>query len=332
MAIAALFVPSASVAQEPEAARPSETADRRAADEQPAAPAYDTQKLADEAHDLKPDDLPRLRARADGGDARAQVLLGLAHEIGVAGLEPQPGEALAWFLKAAAQGVSWAEAWAADFYYHGSTGIDRDLSRALALYTSAANHGDIRAAFVIGQMHFYGEGVPLNHREAAVWFRRATPSDPDIGARMAELAEAACDSSFCTSLRQVMGAIMTGTGDRIVDGWNATSREWDAAIRLPDSERCGLTTSDKTDLGDVQNYFCDSARIDDEARGTAMAKQLADAVEKALPPGYSRNERDMPRPGPSIFFARDGGYPHLRVTFNITPGSAQHRVTLLVGP
>jgi hypothetical protein len=40
---------------------------------------------------------------------------------------------------------------------------------------------------------------------------------------------------------------------------------------------------------------------------------------------------DVARPGPSTFFAREG-YPHLRVSFNITPGSAQRRVTLLVGP
>jgi hypothetical protein len=62
-----------------------------------------------------------------------------------------------------------------------------------------------------------------------------------------------------------------------------------------------------------------------------MARELADDVQKTLPAGYVRTERNTPRPGPSTFFARDG-YPHLRVTFNITPGSAHRRVTLLVGP
>jgi hypothetical protein len=132
-------------------------------------------------------------------------------------------------------------------------------------------------------------------------------------------------------IRQDIFEIKAGAADRFVEAWNATQIEWDAAIRMPGSERCGLTSSDRTNVGDVQNYFCDSAPIDDQARGTAMARQLADDVEKALPAGYVRTERNLPRPGPSTFFAREG-YPHLRVTFNMTPGSAQHRVTLLVGP
>jgi hypothetical protein len=62
-----------------------------------------------------------------------------------------------------------------------------------------------------------------------------------------------------------------------------------------------------------------------------MAKALADAVQAALPAGYQRRERSDLRPGPATFFAKDD-YPHIRVTFNVTPGSAHHRVTLLVGP
>ena len=86
---------------------------------QPAPAGYETSELVEAAHQLIADDLPRLQARADMGDPRSQVLLGLAYEMGSAGLTPQPPQALAWFLKAAAQGVPWAEAWAADFYFSG---------------------------------------------------------------------------------------------------------------------------------------------------------------------------------------------------------------------
>jgi hypothetical protein len=63
----------------------------------------------------------------------------------------------------------------------------------------------------------------------------------------------------------------------------------------------------------------------------SLAKKIADQVESALPAGYARSERSDVRPGPSTFFAKEG-FPHVRVTFNVTPGSAERRVTLLVGP
>lgn len=299
--------------------------------QQPAASLeFDTEQLMDAVELLTARDVPELRSQAESGDPRSQVLLGLIYEFGKAGVEAQPREAVSWFMRAAGQGVAWAEAWAADFYLHGSAGLERDPVKAAELYMSAANRGDPRAAFFVGQMHFHGDGVATNQRAAAAWFRRARPDDSDLVARMLDLADAACDTSFCVSLRQVVGAMTAGAPGRLVDTWNASAREWDAALSLPGSDRCGLTSSDRTDIGDVQSYFCDSARIDDETRGVAMAKQLADDVQTALPSGYTRTDRPDVRPGPSTFFARDG-YPPLRVTFNLTPGSAQHRVTLIVG-
>jgi hypothetical protein len=310
-------------------AQQSSDAPRSAA--QPAQAGYETSELVDAAHQLIADDLPILQARADMGDARSQVLLGLAYEMGSAGLKPQPPQALAWFLKAAAQGIPWAEAWAADFYFSGSAGVERDFSKALTLYQSAAAQGDTKAAFFIGQMYFYGDGVAANHRAAATWYHRALATDPVIVQPMIDLAESTCESAFCVALRQVVAAIMTGAANRFVDGWDDARKEWDANITLPDNDRCGLTSADRTNVGEVQNYFCDSAAIADETRGVALAKTLADQVQSALPSGYARSERSDMRPGPSTFFAKDG-YPHIRVTFNVTPGSAERRVTLLVGP
>ena len=148
---------------------------------------------------------------------------------------------------------------------------------------------------------------------------------------MIVLTDQPCASPFCVPFRQVVAAVMTDTANRFIDGWDEARHEWDSNITLPDSERCGLTSSDRTSVGEVQNYFCDSAQVADEARGAAMAKQLADIVARALPAAYSRSDRSDVRPGPSTFFAMDN-YPHIRVTFNTTPGSAQNRVTLLVGP
>jgi len=292
--------------------------------------AWDTQLLVNEAHNLTPEALPDLRKRADSGDARSQVILGLVLEMGSAGEKPQPAEALSWFLKAASQGVAWAEVWAADFYFSGSPGVPRDTFKALELYKSAAGRGDARASFFVGQMYFFGDGVSTNQREAAGWFRRATPEDPDTVARMVTLAESPCDSKFCVMLRQVVGAMMIGLVDRFTGTWNEMTQEWDSLIELPDSDRCGLTSSDRTEQGDVRNFFCDSELIADDVRGKTLEKELADAVQHALPEVFERKD-DLARQNPATFFERDG-YPHIRVSFNVTPGDAPRRVTLLVGP
>jgi hypothetical protein len=83
-------------------------------------------------------------------------------------------------------------------------------------------------------------------------------------------------------------------------------------------------------MGDVRNFFCDSELIADDVRGKALAKELADAVQHALPTAFERKD-DFGRENPATFFSRDG-YPHIRVSFNVTPGDAPQRVTLLVGP
>lgn len=295
-----------------------------------AEPIFETPALLQVVHALTEDDLPRVQARADTGDAHAQVLLGLVHEIGIAGVKPQPMEALGWFLKAAAQGVAWAESWAADFYFVGSSGIDRDAARALELYRSAGRRGDARAAFAAGQMYFHGDGVAVDHREAASWFRRAAPADPELVNRMVAVADVRCDTDFCLSLRRILGAMMTGWADRFAAEWSETAHEWSSDVVLPGSELCGFTSSDRTSTGEIRSYFCDSPRVGDEAEGVALARRIADEVERALPAGFARTERDTRRPGPSTLFASEG-YPPIRVTYNVTPGAAQHRVTLLVG-
>ena len=293
-------------------------------------PAWDTNTLVNEAHKLEAADLARVRQQADAGDARAQALLGLAYEMGAAGLEANAVQALNWFLKAADNGVPWAEMWAGDFYYTGSIGVPRDLYKALELYRSAADHGDPRAAFNVGRMYFFGEGVVTNHEEAAAWFRRAVPANPAIVGRMVALADAPCRTTFCVSLRQVVGAMTTSSADQFAGEWDDATHEWDAVKTLSGFDRCGFTSSNRTAEGDVQNYFCDSDTIADAAVGAATARQVADDVDQALGQGWSRSNGDGTRPN-AYFFTRDD-YPRVRVTYNVTIGDAPQRVTLLVGP
>jgi hypothetical protein len=85
--------------------------------------------------------LEQLERKALAGDAAAQCDLGVAFETGV---ERQSGE---------------------------KVGID--LSRAIDLYTKAANQDDMYAQSNIARCYFYGRGVSENIPEAIAWARRA---------------------------------------------------------------------------------------------------------------------------------------------------------------
>ena len=291
---------------------------------------WDTQALVREAGALTAEELGPLEARANAGDARAQALLGLAHEMGSAGLTANPVEALAWLRKAADQGVAWAEMWAGDFYYTGSPGVPRDLYKAMQLYQSSSSHGNPRAAFFVGRMYFFGEGVAVNHGEAANWFRRAMPQDPEFVGRMVTLAEGSCQTSFCISFRQLVGARLAQLPEIFVGDWDDTTSEWESIKDLPGSfVRCGFTSSNKKSDGEVENFFCDTDTIDDPMVGNATAKDVAEQVAAALPMDWSR--RFETRGAGSAYYFSSPDYPHVRVSYNTTQGDAYQRVTVLIG-
>jgi hypothetical protein len=294
----------------------------------PATAQWDTQALVREASTLKVEEVAPLRQRADAGDPRAQVLMGLATEMGAADLMPNSVQALDWFSRAADQGVAWAEAWAGDFYYTGSNGIPKDLYKALERYRSAADHGDSRAAVAVGRMYFFGEGVSADLAEAGKWFGRGAPAQGVLAGRMAALAIAPCADAFCVSLRQLIGAVMT-MSDEYAAEWNDMTHEWESLRTLPRFERCGFTSSDRTDMGDIQNFFCDTEVLADAEAGSRTASVVADDVAAALPPRWSRGT-ETPGARDSYLFSADG-FPRIRVTYNRTPGMAPQRVTLLIG-
>jgi hypothetical protein len=165
---------------------------------------------------------------------------------------------------------------------------------------------------------------------AAEWFRRALPADPDLVGRMVALSENECDTPFCLSLRQILGAMTTESGEQYAGEWDDTTHEWDAVKVLPDFDRCGFTSSNHTEKGNVQNYFCDSETITDAAVGAATARRVADDVKRAVGSGWALSNGTDDRAN-VYFFTRDG-FPRVRITYNTTLGDAPQRVTLLVGP
>jgi TPR repeat protein len=109
-----------------------------------------------------------LLARANGGDASAQVLVGESYAAGK-GVAPDLQLAANWYRKAAAQGSVAGEMRLAELYRDGGTGFSRDIAQAAAWYGKAAELGDVDAQGTLGVLYSIGQGVPQSYVEAYYW-------------------------------------------------------------------------------------------------------------------------------------------------------------------
>jgi TPR repeat protein len=118
---------------------------------------------------------PALLAKANGGDAAAQVQMGdnsCAAGSGVANDSRQSAEfykvAAAWYRKAAEQGSVAGQLRLAALYRDGR-GVPRDMEQAAEWYRKAAEQGDASAQGTLGVLYSIGQGVPLDNVEAYYW-------------------------------------------------------------------------------------------------------------------------------------------------------------------
>jgi hypothetical protein len=107
---------------------------------------------------------PALLARANSGDAAAQVQAGescaAAHDL------PQAAQ---WYKKAADQNSIPGELHLAVLYRDGGKSLPRDMTQAAAWYRRAADQGDPGAEGTLGMLYTLGQGVPRSDVEAYYW-------------------------------------------------------------------------------------------------------------------------------------------------------------------
>lgn len=121
-----------------------------------------------------------LLARAEQGDAKAQVVLGDAYlgrafQTGVT-VKPDPSEALRWFLRAADQNNVDALLELGTGYESGFFG-PKNAGKATEYYRRAAELGDTSAAADLVHLYLEGaDGLPRNFDEAAHWAGCPMPS------------------------------------------------------------------------------------------------------------------------------------------------------------
>jgi TPR repeat protein len=110
-----------------------------------------------------------LLAKANGGDAASQVLVGESYAAGK-GVTRDYNQAAAWYRKAAEKGNVSGELHLAALYRDGGgKGFPRDMVQAATWYRKAADQGDAGAQGTLGLLYSFGQGVPQSYVEAYYW-------------------------------------------------------------------------------------------------------------------------------------------------------------------
>lgn len=118
---------------------------------------------------------PALLAKANAGDAAAQVAVGeryaayAAEQRNVEHAGEGYRQAAEWYRRASDNAYIVAEAHLAALYRDGGKGFPRDMAQAAAWYRRAAEQGDVTAQGMLGVLYSIGQGVPHDDVEAYFW-------------------------------------------------------------------------------------------------------------------------------------------------------------------
>jgi TPR repeat protein len=69
---------------------------------------------------------------------------------------------------------------------------DKDYAKALELFTKAAEQGHAEAQNELGDMYFYGHGIPVDKEKAGYWYRKAAPQGIENAQRKIQDGQNAC--------------------------------------------------------------------------------------------------------------------------------------------
>ncbi len=115
--------------------------------------------------------LQRLAALANGGNPKAELLLGLTYLDGQ-GTPVNEAEAARWLERAASQGEALAQYRLGTLYERGR-GVPSDIGKATVLFGAAAKLGNLKAMYNLAVAYAEGNGVKKDPAQAAQWFTRA---------------------------------------------------------------------------------------------------------------------------------------------------------------
>jgi uncharacterized protein len=158
-------------------------------------------------------EISQLKAKANDGDAAAQMALGAAYQTGN-GVSKNATLALQWYRKAADQGSGDAEVALGTMYRLGE-GIGQDKEEAARWYAKAAKQGNARAMYNLGTCYYNGDGVVVDDVSSYAWFLLAKQAGDPAAAEAVHRAESEISSPSQRNMALVKIAQMYEKGDEL---------------------------------------------------------------------------------------------------------------------
>ncbi len=164
--------------------------------------------------------LRNLSVLAEKGDARAQFDIGFMHAYGW-GVPRNPAEAIAWYRKAADQGLPVAQHFLGLAYVNGE-GVQVDDAEAARWFARAAAQGFSQAQYMFGLMNLDGRGVQ---------------KDPVQGyALMVMAGQGGVRSAARVIPKLALTEAQRGQARQIIDHWKPKPESSQASIASPRAE------------------------------------------------------------------------------------------------
>jgi TPR repeat protein len=132
-------------------------------------------------------EIQTLKAKAEAGDAKAQLQLGAAYEDGN-GVHQNDEQAVNWYRKTAEQGDAEAQNDLGIMYSLGR-GVEKSKVEATKWYKRAALQRYPKAMFNMGTAYYNGDGVPVDDTTAYAWFLLAQEAGSQPAADAVKRAE-----------------------------------------------------------------------------------------------------------------------------------------------
>lgn len=111
-----------------------------------------------------------LRQIAEDGDTRAMCDYGRLFDTMGAPVTQNGEEAFKWYLRAAEYGDDRGQFYVGESFYHGRI-VPQDYIQACKWFTLSAEKGYAIAQYYLGHMYYRGNGVPIDEKEAMRWFK-----------------------------------------------------------------------------------------------------------------------------------------------------------------
>ena len=128
---------------------------------------------------LKNDEAEALRLLHHAADKKfvaAEESLGIFYAAGIGMPQPNPGEALTWYRKAAQQGSVDAATNIATMYATAD-GVPRDMDAAIPWFRQAAEAGGATAQYNLALIYGRGDGVGRDEQKSLDWLVKAADQD-----------------------------------------------------------------------------------------------------------------------------------------------------------